>query len=715
MAGATWLVAVLALLVHVSSANEASPMTKVVELLQDIHEQLEQDADKEAKLYNEYKKWCDNEVAQDRQTIKATKEQIATLKSDLENEESFREQKNGDIEDIGNEVAKNSADLQEAKDRRQTARNAFLEEERSLVQAIDQLERALVVMAKKAPGAAALPQTAGLTQTSSLADVAETLRQTMKSPDFQINEGQKSTLEDFFRTVVQSQGMKGESPALDFLQVGANVKEDGPRSAGVTNTLRGILENTKKDKNDQMKAEMEAQHSFELFAMPLQREIADGQKALAEMKNQVSKSQQVSAEKTAEKAQAEELLAQTEKHLADTLASCHQKALDYQARVAKRSDEIMAIKMALQIMTSSAAKKLSGKQSVGSDLQLSFLQTRSDRSTTHVALLSFLQTRSTTRRALAHLRASRFADLTVLSTQAQSLLSSGGRADPFVKVKKMIQEMIVKLLDEAAEEAEHKEWCDKEMAKSTESKTKKEKEVVKLTTRIDTLEAQLAELKTEVDTLSRDMADMQTAVSQATKIRGKEKRAALSSIKEYQDAQVLLNNALTVLKEFYDKQDKFTLVQTDTQSNATQPDTGNIDQGSGGYKAQGASQGVMGLLEIAIEDFANLESETTTQEATAAHEYDTFMKDSEVQQAVWKKDFEYKNTLQVRLKGELQRAKGDLEGTQKELAAVVDYIEKLEPSCNNQGDSYEERKERREKEIKSLQEALAIMNGDAIA
>merc|ERR1712203_701758 len=54
-----------------------------------------------------------------------------------------------------------------------------------------------------------------------------------------------------------------------------------------------------------------------------------------------------------------------------------------------------------------------------------------------------------------------------------SALSVRVADDPFVKVKKMIKDLIVRLMEEANEEAEHKGWCDTELA--TNEQTRKEK------------------------------------------------------------------------------------------------------------------------------------------------------------------------------------------------------------------------------------------------
>jgi hypothetical protein len=47
----------------------------------------------------------------------------------------------------------------------------------------------------------------------------------------------------------------------------------------------------------------------------------------------------------------------------------------------------------------------------------------------------------------------------------------------------------------------------------------------------------------------------------------------------------------------------------------------------------------------------------------------------------------------------------------KELDAVLAYIDKLKPQCEEKAMSYEEKKAKREAEIEGLKEALSILEG----
>merc|ERR1719456_1915855 len=96
---------------------------------------------------------------------------------------------------------------------------------------------------------------------------------------------------------------------------------------------------------------------------------------------------------------------------------------------------------------------------------------------------------------------------------------SANGEDPFAKVKGLIEEMIAKLMDEAAAEASHKAYCDEEMAKTKAKKEELQADIEKLTSKIDTASARSAGLKEDVKELQKELADLQQMQSEMDKAR----------------------------------------------------------------------------------------------------------------------------------------------------------------------------------------------------
>merc|ERR1712187_774590 len=88
-----------------------------------------------------------------------------------------------------------------------------------------------------------------------------------------------------------------------------------------------------------------------------------------------------------------------------------------------------------------------------------------------------------------------------LNSRVLSALAVRTAEDPFAKVKKMIKDLIVRLMEEANEEATHKGWCDTEL--STNEQTRKEK-----TEAVEMLHAEIDELDASIAKLTEDISEL---------------------------------------------------------------------------------------------------------------------------------------------------------------------------------------------------------------
>merc|ERR1719157_173978 len=73
----------------------------------------------------------------------------------------------------------------------------------------------------------------------------------------------------------------------------------------------------------------------------------------------------------------------------------------------------------------------------------------------------------------------------LLSSQALKELAAQVANNPFDKVVGMIRELVAKLKEEAAAEAEHKTWCDAQLKSNQLKREKKTSKVNKLAATVD--------------------------------------------------------------------------------------------------------------------------------------------------------------------------------------------------------------------------------------
>merc|ERR1719181_726129 len=103
-----------------------------------------------------------------------------------------------------------------------------------------------------------------------------------------------------------------------------------------------------------------------------------------------------------------------------------------------------------------------------------------------------------------------------MSSQVLLAVSSRVANEPFKKIMKMIKDMIMKLTQEATDEAEHKGFCDTELTTNKQTRDSKTAEAAELTATIEGLSAKSAKLANEITELSGDVAELDAAMAKAT-------------------------------------------------------------------------------------------------------------------------------------------------------------------------------------------------------
>jgi len=454
-----------------------------------------------------------------------------------------------------------------------------------------------------------------------------------------------------------------EDPASTYSAPEANAYES--QSGGVIDMLEKLKKQFKDQKLGLEEDEMTAQHGYESIMQELTDNIENAEAEIA-------RRSKVKAEREQDKADAEKDLAQTtadrdedQKFLDDTMALCAQKKADYEKSQELRAGELEAIQKAIDIITDMPKPEF--VQTPASATALAQLRS-SDKSPVQARVAAFLASRAD-----------------VLKSKLLSLVAQKAADDPFKKVKKMIKDLIFKLMEEAREEAEAKGWCDTEMTTNKQTRDKKSADIESLKAEIEELTAEIAKLVQDISDLTAEIKEIDDAVAKATADRTASKEKNQATIADAKTAQEAVAQALAVLKDFYAKAGESESVQG----------------------AEGG--GVIDFLEVIAADFARLESETTTDEETEQEEYETFMFESKKDKALKENEIGHKTEKKTAQEGALHSAKKEMAVTQEELNAALAYYEKLKPTCVDTGITYEERVKRREAEIQSLKEALTIL------
>ena len=641
-----------AVLLASAAANEVNPIEKVVQMMSDLQTKIIGEGEVCQKTYEEFAEWCEDRSKELGFEIKTGTAQAGDLTATIDKETANADALTTKIDELSSDIATDEADLKAATEIREKEAADFAAEEKELTTVIDMLERAVAVLEKELGGAS-------LMQVKSAGNLVDALAVMVKASS--INSMDAAGIASFMQS-------SADDDDSDMAAPDAAVYESS--SGGIIDTLNGLLEKAETQLNTATGTETGNKNNFDQLKQSLTDEIKFANKDMDDAKKGLAESNEIKASAEGDLAVTNKDLAEDRKVLGSLHMDCMTKASDFEAETTSRGEELKALAM---------AKKAVVENTAGStDQQYGFLQIASSSDLRKTETVQFIKNLAKKQNSPV---------LAQLASRMASAMRLNNGEDVFAKIKGMVSDMIEKLEQEAAEAAELKEWCDKEIAESTEKRDESKALFDKLSTKLDTATAESEKLKEEVATLQKELADLAKSQSEMDRIRAEEKATFEANHPEMEQGLKGIKIALKILNEYYAK-------------------------AAAHSSSDGAGGGIVGMLEVIESDFTKTITEMVAAEQMAADTHDKTTKENAVAKTTKEQDVKYKTKAFTGLDKKIGELTTERSGVEDELSAVNEYLESLNKKCTYKVESYAERKARRQAEIDGLKEALEVLENE---
>jgi len=708
---------VLAGLAFASNA-EVSPVEKVITLLEDLKTETEEAGKKEASTYDTFACFCKDTTVTKSDAIKGEQDNIDEFAATLEEQTGISNAKQAEVEELGEMIRTLDKEMTEITAMREKEKAKYEATAADLSKAVSSLEGAIADM-QAGKGASFLSVKKNVRKSIAIADALD------------LSPKQQRSITALLQTDAD------DAPEGDFAFHGDDIiatledleKEFKAKKAEVDQ----IEGQNKKDFNEVMKSKTN------------EKKTAEGDKKTAEGEKDTADTNIAKA--TEDMVKEEALLKDDELYLKDLTSKCELKAREWDQRSQMRSEEVTALTAALKIIKegvkdNSAVNKRAFIQHdtdyIAADVQA--LKTPEKKEDARNSVedddvdvdLSFVQLSKNPRLKIASL-VKQASEVSTAETQQaalkekviKSLVASGNKlgsavlaslamrvsADPFIKVKKLIQDLIERLVTEAAEEATKKGWCDTELGKATHTRDSNMDTIMTLNAELEGLEATKAKLEEEIATLTTEIADLNDSLTKETKMRADEKAENMDTLDKAKAGLAATKDAYDVLQAFYKKaaKGKVSLLQ------ASPVDADAPGVHSGAYKGgQQKAGGILAMLDVIISDFERTIKVTTKAEKASHREFVEFERTSKTSIASKETGKSQAESDLKSTDAKIAEGMDDLDKHQEMLDDVLKELEDLKPACVDTGMSYADRVQKRKDEIDALKKALCELDPEKV-
>jgi len=688
-----------------AAAREAkmAAVKKVTAMLEGLQAQVLEEGEAEAATYNKFACFCKDTTKDKVEAIKEGEDEKADLTATIKGLQDKRDKLDAKIKELLSDIETTEEDMKKAEEERAKELALYKINEADLTSALGSLTGAIQQIKASKPS---------LLQFQSI-------RQTIKTAVM-------------LADALNIGSAASQKTVSMFLQQAPEVQMEDYKfhSDDIIATLEKLLGQFREEKTSVDAAEVKSVQEFTLFMQiktdllkKLNHELAVAKKDKAETIASIeTNSEQLTTVAAT--------LLDDQQYLKELAQMCHEKALTWDQRSKLRQSELAMLTEVIGIIKTSVTEKTSAATlrfaQQHTSLRLASAVANSEQAMEAVEAdaeqaegtpIGFLQSARRSLRGKPTEDGARGVVVALLRQQGDKLKSTlltalAGKisADPFAKVKQLIQELIERLLTEAANEANQKGWCDKATKDAEQKRDYAAEEIA-------TLNSEMAELEALIDKLTAELADLNKAIDELTEAREKaekerkeEKAENAATVAEAQAGLSAIEQAIDIISKFYKSAKKETVDLSLAQGPADDAPDAGFEIGEAYTGAQSTSGGIIGMMEVMKSDFERTISETEAAEAQAEEDHLEFMTETGKSLAEKKQAVEERSSQKDDASEKLEKADDNLDEQTKILETSIQELLDLKPVCVDTGMSYKERVARREDEIAALKKADCILS-----
>jgi len=666
-------------------------ITKVVKLLQDMLDKSKVQGDEEKTIYAKFKCYCDQSEAEKNEAVADNTKLISLLESEVEELQGSNGELSSKCPDLKASKAANKVQRSEAKSIRDKEHKKYIADTTDFEQAIGQMEQAIRTLTEvgadqtKSTGADNKQFMAG--KGASLLSLQASMQSALSAAEAFMDKKQYQSVTSFIQAPFTGTYTSQSGAVMGIIK--------NMRDTFKANLAAAIAaeESQLKSYNAYMEVKTEAYNDMSEEYNAAQEDLGDNDQTLSTKRSQLD--------------QAEKEKDNDEEFLEKLLPMCKAKGESYQERKLLRANEEVAIAQAISILDSDEAFATFGGVSATSTGQagnLQFLQVVRK----HFPGVSDEDVREVMQRLLRRASAGRNAP------RLAAVISTLQAQNPFDSVIDEIDKMVKVIAEEGKADKDKLDWCNAERKENKATLKEKNAEILKLDGKIDKLDRQIEDpvkgLKAQIEGTEQSLRENHEGQVTETAERQEANKAYQSDVKNLVAAEALLNNAINVLKAYYDKFDSLLQSREDPTPPTTwdQSGKGNVD----GYKGQsGGGNSAITMLEFILKETKVEEAEAHKEEESGQHEFEDSMTALKKEESKQEKSL---GDLQGKLataEEDLLGAEEDLKATTKDKEATEDYLDKIRPGCDFITSSFDLRNKNRKTEKAALEKAKSTLKG----